>query len=186
MSRRRGDDAKNTELPSRRREPEAEEGESERERGEQAPLISKAAQEQEEESPAHVEEKEDGDNKEEIEKPKSRFKGTSAAAEAASRKDEANLAEMEEGGGNDTVAKKKEKVNIAAPLTVLEPHRTDPMLNLRQRHKKLERATASNLPELHFTGQLVSGQGMIQDSTEGCCCRYCVLLHAPIQPLTHE
>lgn len=67
---------------------------------------------------------------------------------------------------------KGSSVVITTPLAVLEPHRTDPMQGLRQRHKKLERAVASGLPELHFSGQLVCGQGIIQDSTEGCCCRF--------------
>lgn len=64
-----------------------------------------------------------------------------------------------------------QSVNIVAPLSVLEPHRSDPMLNLRQRHKNLDRVVAAYLPEIHFVGQFVSGQGIIQDSTEGCCCR---------------
>lgn len=80
--------------------------------------------------------------------------------------------EMESGGAvRQEPQEPRGKVAILAPLSVLEPHRTDPMQNLRQRHKKMERVVATNLPEIHFAGQLVSGRGLIQDSTEGCCCR---------------
>jgi hypothetical protein len=121
-----------------------------------------------------IEEEKEDEAPEQDEKPKtrSRFGGRSGSAAAPADGAEEG---MEEGLGDSKAAAEKKKgnsVNISAPLSVLEPHRTDPMLNLRQRHKKLERATAASLPEMHFAGQLVSGQGIIQDSTEGCCCRW--------------
>lgn len=95
-------------------------------------------------------------------------------AQPRGKRSDTALSGMEAGGAADTDPSpdKGSPVVIAAPLSVLEPHRTDPMHSLRQRHKKMERAVASNLPELHLSGQLVSGRGIIQDSTEGCCCRY--------------
>jgi hypothetical protein len=64
-----------------------------------------------------------------------------------------------------------EKKIINGPLVILEPARTDPLASLKIRHKKLERVQVAHLPEIHFVGQLLSGRGIINDSTEGCCCR---------------
>jgi hypothetical protein len=64
-----------------------------------------------------------------------------------------------------------EKKMISEPLTVLEPARTDPLVALKLRHKKLDRVQATLVPEIHLVGQVISGSGIIQDSTEGACCR---------------
>jgi hypothetical protein len=63
------------------------------------------------------------------------------------------------------------------PLRVLEPIRQDPIKLLQQRQDKMkalkvDRLTASNLPEFHFIGQVTSGQGLSIDSTEGVSCRW--------------
>jgi hypothetical protein len=65
----------------------------------------------------------------------------------------------------------KTKEHPVMPLQVLEPHRSDPVGNLKLRMRKVERVTANQLPEIHFVGQIVSGRGIAQDTTEGCCCR---------------
>lgn len=63
--------------------------------------------------------------------------------------------------------------NIEAngPLRVLEPFRTDPIQAQKVRQKRLERLAASSVPEIHYVGQIVSGQKLISDSSEGACCR---------------
>ena len=58
------------------------------------------------------------------------------------------------------------------PMARFEPIRTDPIKALKDRQKRLDnRITAKGMPEIHFVGQLTSGQGLIMDSTEGAFCR---------------
>ena len=68
----------------------------------------------------------------------------------------------------------KPEVNTTyGPLRVLEPIRQDPIKNLvAYKKKKMERLTADALPEVHFVGQIVSGQGLIGDVSEGATCRW--------------
>lgn len=54
----------------------------------------------------------------------------------------------------------------------LEPIRTDPVNALKTRQRRLERLTATKMPEYHIIGQILSGRGIINDSTEGAYCRY--------------
>ena len=58
-----------------------------------------------------------------------------------------------------------------APPKVLEPFRTDPVKAMQMRHRRLERLSAASMPEIHYVGQIVGGESLIADSTEGTCCR---------------
>lgn len=58
------------------------------------------------------------------------------------------------------------------PLRVLEPLRQDPIKALAGRQKRLDRLPAEGIPEVHFVGQIVSGQGLMEDTTEGVCVRW--------------
>jgi hypothetical protein len=65
----------------------------------------------------------------------------------------------------------KEKEVSMGPMKVLEPLRTDPVKALQVKARRLERLSVACMPELHYVGQIVSGKGIIKDSTEGACCR---------------
>jgi hypothetical protein len=61
--------------------------------------------------------------------------------------------------------------------------RTETLKALEARKRRLERQAVSQMPEIHFVGQVASGSNMLTDSSEGvfcrCCtsvCRQCVLL----------
>ena len=59
------------------------------------------------------------------------------------------------------------------PMARFEPIRTDQIKALKDRQKRLDdRITAKGMPEIHFVGQITSGQGLIMDTTEGAFCRY--------------
>lgn len=81
---------------------------------------------------------------------------------------------------NDDGNNNEDRFNQSAslgPLRVLEPIRQDPIKLLQQRQDKMkslkvDRLTASNLPEIHFIGHVTSGQGLAIDSTEGVSCRW--------------
>lgn len=57
------------------------------------------------------------------------------------------------------------------PLRILEPLRTDPLGPMKSRIKNFERLAAQSLPEIHFIGNIVHGEDMLQDPSDGCCCR---------------
>ena len=57
------------------------------------------------------------------------------------------------------------------PLRILEPIRTDPVLLLKSRKKKLDRLTADFVPEVHIIGSILSGTGILQEASEGATCR---------------
>lgn len=65
----------------------------------------------------------------------------------------------------------RDKKLMAAPLTVFEPLRSDPIKNMQGRQKRLDRLAAAKMPEVHYVGQIVSGKGLIGDSSEGASCR---------------
>lgn len=67
------------------------------------------------------------------------------------------------------------------PMRILDPIRADPVKVLQTRQKRLERFAATSIPEIHFVGQIASGEGLIDDSTEGVCVR-CVPSSPPTQP----
>ena len=64
-----------------------------------------------------------------------------------------------------------EKEVEGGPLRVLEPLRTDPIGPLKSRLKAFERLAAEHIPEVHFIGSITHGEGMLQDPSDGCCCR---------------
>lgn len=58
------------------------------------------------------------------------------------------------------------------PMKILKPLRTDAVKALQSRQRRLERLSAVKMPELHYVGQIVSGNGIVLDGSEGACCRY--------------
>lgn len=64
-----------------------------------------------------------------------------------------------------------EKDLEVGPLRVLQPIRTDPVMMLKTRKKKLERLTADFVPEIHIIGNILSGSGIVQEVSEGASCR---------------
>jgi len=78
---------------------------------------------------------------------------------------------ISEGDDVETQRAKMEQNLSLGPLRVLKAIRADPIKVLQARQKRIERLAASNMPEMHFVGQITSGQGLIGDSTEGVCCR---------------
>ena len=62
-------------------------------------------------------------------------------------------------------------MSMSGPFKVLEPIRTDPVKLLQTRKNRLERYAVQGIPEIHFVGQISSGTGLIDDSTEGVCLR---------------
>lgn len=58
------------------------------------------------------------------------------------------------------------------PLRVLEPLRQDPVKALVSRQKRLDRLPVEGIPEVHYVGQICSGQGLMEDTTEGVCVRW--------------
>jgi hypothetical protein len=78
---------------------------------------------------------------------------------------ENNLAKREFRDNNE-----KDKIT-GVHSKVLEPFRTDPVRALQARQRRLERLSTVAMPEVHFVGQIVSGAGIIADSTEGAFCR---------------
>jgi hypothetical protein len=40
------------------------------------------------------------------------------------------------------------------------------------RHKRLDRLAVESMPEVHVIGHIVSGVGLVSDSSEGATCRY--------------
>ncbi len=57
-------------------------------------------------------------------------------------------------------------------MRVLEPVRQDPIKALVGRQKRLERLPADGIPEVHYVGQIISGQGMLEDTSEGVSIRW--------------
>ena len=84
------------------------------------------------------------------------------------KNDEGGDIEMGINNRNQALVKQLEQTG---PLRVLEPIRADPIKLLQTRQRRLERVAASALPEIHFVGHITSGQGLINDTTEGACCR---------------
>jgi hypothetical protein len=78
---------------------------------------------------------------------------------------------VEEDASDKSKIKQREKDLESGPLKVLEPIRSDPIFQLKARHKKLERLTVQSLPEMHFIGRIVSGEGIAQHHSEGISCR---------------
>jgi len=62
--------------------------------------------------------------------------------------------------------------NTNGPLRVLEPLRQDPIKALVGRQRRLDRLPADGVPEVHYVGQICSGQGLMEDTTEGVCVRW--------------
>lgn len=99
---------------------------------------------------------------------------TSSAIELGRRPRETKVVEPAEQIASDDVENQKlfsadEKF---APPKVLEPIRSDPVNALHARQRRLERLSIENMPEYHFIGQICSGRGITQDSSEGAYCRY--------------
>lgn len=80
------------------------------------------------------------------------------------------IVESNEPNLQQEVAVKDKEVSMG-PMKVLEPLRTDPVKALQVKARRLERLSVACMPELHYVGQIVSGKGIIKDSTEGACCR---------------
>lgn len=57
-------------------------------------------------------------------------------------------------------------------MNKLEPIRTDPISTLQSRQRRLDRLSVTNMPEVHYVGQIASGLGLIEDTTEGAFCRW--------------
>ena len=67
----------------------------------------------------------------------------------------------------------EEKTNLLpGPMHILQPFRTDPVRNMQYRHKRLDRLTATRVPEIHYIGQIIGGTGLVGSTDEGACCRY--------------
>ena len=64
-----------------------------------------------------------------------------------------------------------ETVAPQGPMKILKPLRTDAVKALQSRQRRLERLSAVSMPELHYVGQIVSGNGIVLDGSEGACCR---------------
>lgn len=73
--------------------------------------------------------------------------------------------------GHKTVLDQQDKDLEQGPMRVLQPIRTDPVLQLKTRHKKLERLTAEFVPEIHIIGNILSGSGIVLEDSEGASCR---------------
>ena len=73
--------------------------------------------------------------------------------------------------GDEDIENQKNSVSLG-PLRVLEPVRQDPIKALVGRQKRLERLPAEGIPEVHYVGQISSGQGMLEDTTEGVSIRW--------------
>jgi len=109
--------------------------------------------------------------------PKSRRGPIRSGGAKASPRDEVNddgkkneEGDIEMGINNRNQALVKQ-IEQSGPLRVLEPIRADPIKLLQTRQRRLERVAASSLPEIHFVGHITSGLGLINDTTEGACCR---------------
>ena len=79
-----------------------------------------------------------------------------------------------EGDLLDVNEDKPDNVDLGAPdgpMKILKPLRTDAVKALQSRQRRLERLPASLIPELHYVGQIISGKGIVLDSSEGACCR---------------
>jgi hypothetical protein len=57
------------------------------------------------------------------------------------------------------------------PLKVLEPTRTDPVKVLQTRQRRIERLSATAMPEVHVVGQITSGKHLVTEPGEGACVR---------------
>lgn len=68
-------------------------------------------------------------------------------------------------------AKLRPKLIPVDPKKLLEPIRTDPVQALEARKRRLDRVADSNLPEIHYIGQISSAKDIIYDVTEGAFCR---------------
>ena len=69
------------------------------------------------------------------------------------------------------MADEERKPLAPGPMQILQPFRTDPIKNMQYRHKRLDRITATRVPEIHFIGQIVGGYGLVNSTSEGACCR---------------
>ena len=79
---------------------------------------------------------------------------------------------------NDETNQVEDKPNVTeaggvhqGPMKILKPLRTDPVKALQSRQRRLERLSAVAMPELHYVGQIISGNGLVLDGSEGACCR---------------
>lgn len=64
--------------------------------------------------------------------------------------------------------------NVSQTLTskpLTEPIRTDPQNVLEPKKRKLDRQIEDRVPEIHIVGNIVSGSGLLLDSSEGAMCR---------------
>ena len=61
---------------------------------------------------------------------------------------------------------------VNGPMHVLAPFRTDPIKSMQYRHKRIDRLSATRVPEIHYVGQMVSGMGLVESLSEGVCCRW--------------
>jgi hypothetical protein len=88
------------------------------------------------------------------------------------------LTEEDEEPDKPAPAKEKnphEKEIENGPLRILEPLRTDPLGPMKSRLKHFERLAAQSIPEVHFIGSIMHGEDMLQDTSDGCCCRYSLI-----------
>jgi hypothetical protein len=103
-------------------------------------------------------------------------KDTDAAAAGSSNTNKRN----NKGGNNqsnknntDIENQNEQENNIqTGAMRVLEPIRTDPIKALIGRQKRLERLPAEGIPETHYVGQIISGCGLLEDTTEGASVRW--------------
>lgn len=117
----------------------------------------------------------DGDRAGDSKDGESRTQGDSGSKTTAGdrHKGADDIAEPDEeaAGEKNQEQNQLEKDLEMGPLRVLQPIRTDPVLQLKARHKKLERLTAEFVPEIHIIGSILSGSGITQEESEGASCR---------------
>lgn len=76
------------------------------------------------------------------------------------------------GEGNKAAPAQVKKRVVVDPAKLLEPIRTDPIKALEARKRRLDRQVATNMPEIHYVGQIISMEKVINDPTEGAFCRW--------------
>jgi hypothetical protein len=73
----------------------------------------------------------------------------------------------------DTAARSgKDDVTADGKGHTPEPFRTDPLKEFFARQKRLERASAASMPEVHCTGQISYCKGLAVDESDGVFCRW--------------
>jgi hypothetical protein len=121
-------------------------------------------------SPKPVAQDEKPSSDTEDEKPVDKSAGISEAEEKPQSKTERGAKDDHKPSETDGLSVLEKDIE-RGPLRVFEPIRSDPIAVIKSRMKKIERLPLQNVPELHFIGKLLSGEGIISESTEGVSCR---------------